>query len=236
MRKKEFTLIELLVVIAIIAILAGMLIPSLSKAKSKAKCIDCMSRKRQSMLALSMYADDNDDWMLIGSLGNNTGMNLPADSIDRVWTYHAKKHGYLKNWEMASCPLIDPSRHPENYSTSTGAGRTKAYSVGLRYGEIPGDADKSGRFYKRNKIASAGQFVVLADTAGEYSTPSSRQCSNQLWGQANEIHGVSFWHDLSSTIALLDGSGHVVNRNGLVAIGDSLWNDINKFPKIGRNF
>lgn len=79
-----FTLIELLVVIGIIAILAGMLLPVVAKAKTKAQGIQCLSNLRQLSFSWLMYADDNND-------------KIPPNNLNAAAAWQTWVRGWLDN-------------------------------------------------------------------------------------------------------------------------------------------
>jgi prepilin-type N-terminal cleavage/methylation domain-containing protein/prepilin-type processing-associated H-X9-DG protein len=99
-----FTLIELLVVIAIIAILAGMLLPALARAKESGKRISCVNNLRQMGLSVQMFTDDNDGLQPVRTI-NGGGGSWPTQLKD-----------YYKDTKVLLCasdlnPLSNSSAH-----------------------------------------------------------------------------------------------------------------------------
>ena len=142
-----FTLIELLVVVAIIAILAGMLLPAMGRAKAKAQGIQCLSNLRQLSLSWMMYADDNED-------------RIPPNNLNGTAAWQT----WVRGWLDAAMSVSDNTNtvflmtsHLWPYHKSLGVWRCPADKSTSKHG---------GKIYPRVRSVSMNNWLN-ADSAWE---------------------------------------------------------------------
>lgn len=153
-RKKKFTLIELLVVISIIAILAGMLLPALNKAREKAKSTSCIGNLKQLGTAMVLYADD-----FAGKLPIYYEASAPAGK--QCWSEKLIDGKYLTKSNSFVCPSVFPFKVTDNRGQSYGMTYMTAYDKPFDLFRARVPVLKSGSDYY---MVKPGEAIFLADT------------------------------------------------------------------------
>ena len=156
-QKQYFTLIELLIVIAIIAIIAGMLLPALNKAREKAKAIQCTSNQRQIGTAVAGYVNDNKDYFP-GSLSGAAVFFKNMEPYTGI--KDAKSAIGVKEAGIYQCPSdLDPNRLTNlarvSYGKNTWCGFDQTASPLQRI----------------NKVKNPSRFIFMADSRDSRGWP-----------------------------------------------------------------
>lgn len=225
-KKGSFTLIELLIVISIIAILAGLLLPALSKARDKAKSAACTGNLRNITLANIAYQGDYNDYFAPSqSVASKTWAVLLWDYLggQGTATWNVNWFQSLRRCKVLFCP-----GDKEICMTDGSARNTSHLSYGQNYYLTTYDSDFFGAEgtskvpYRNSRVAYPSQTLLLGDIMYIWNTHSADEVHFDLKGvYSSDVTKFGIRHQKGVNVAMVAGNVTWLRARSLCARGTS---------------